>query len=75
MVRLRILEILGEQSHSNYWLFKQIDLSYQNFNRIVTNQTKPIRFEKLDKLSDPLGCPFCGSFAFQLFFKLLVDVF
>lgn len=57
MVRLRILEILEEQNHSKYWLFKQMDLSYQNFNRMVTNQTKSIRFENLDRLSDLLGCP------------------
>ena len=57
MVRLRILEILEEQDHSKYWLFKQMDLSYQNFNRMVTNQTKSIRFENLDRLSDLLGCP------------------
>lgn len=57
MVRLRILEILKEQNHTKYWLFKQMDLSYQNFNRMVTNQTQSIRFENLDKLSDILGCP------------------
>lgn len=57
MVRLRILEILEEQNHTKYWLFKQMDLSYQNFNRMVTNQTKSIRFENLDRLSDLLGCP------------------
>ncbi len=57
MVRLRILEILEEQNHTKYWLFKQMDLSYQNFNRMVTNQTQSIRFENLDKLSDILGCP------------------
>ena len=57
MVRLRILEILEEQNHTKYWLFKRMDLSYQNFNRMVTNQTHSIRFENLDKLSDILGCP------------------
>lgn len=57
MVRLRILEILEEQNHTKYWLFKQMDLSYQNFNRMVTNQTQSIRFENLDKLSDILDCP------------------
>lgn len=57
MVRLRILEILEEQNHTKYWLFKQMDLSYQNFNRMVTNQTHSIRFENLDKLSNILGCP------------------
>ena len=57
MVRLRILEILKEQNHTKYWLFKQMDLSYQNFNRMVTNQTSSVRFENLDIISTILGCP------------------
>lgn len=56
MVRLRILDILQEQGHTKYWLFKQMDLSYQNFNRMVKNETRSIRFENLDILSDILGC-------------------
>lgn len=56
MVRLRILEILKEQNHTKYWLFKQMDLSYQNFNRMVMNETRSIRFENLDTLSNILNC-------------------
>lgn len=56
MVQLRILKILEEQKHTKYWLFKQMDLSYQNFNKMITNQTKSIRFENLDKLSSILNC-------------------
>ena len=47
MVKLRILEILESQNHTKYWLFKQLDLSYQNFNRMVNNETSSIRFENL----------------------------
>lgn len=57
MVRLRVLEILEEQNHTKYWLFKQMDLSYQNFNRMVMNQTSSIRFDNIDKLSKILNCP------------------
>lgn len=57
MVRLRILEILEEQGHTKYWLFKQMDLSYQNFNRMIKNETRSIRFENLDILSNILNCP------------------
>ena len=57
MVKLRILEILEEQGHTKYWLFKQMDLSYQNFNRMVSNETRSIRFENLDALSRILKCP------------------
>lgn len=56
MVRLRILEILEEQGHTKYWLYKQVDLSYQNFNKIVTNQTSSIRFENLEKFYKILDC-------------------
>lgn len=57
MVCLRILEILEEQGHTKYWLYKQMDLSYQNFNRMVNNETQSIRYENLDVLSKILGCP------------------
>jgi len=57
MVRLRILDILEEQGHTKYWLYKQMDLSYQNFSRMVNNETKSIRFENIDALSRILGCP------------------
>ena len=50
MIRLRILDILKEQNHSKYWLFKQMDLSYQNFNRMVQNETTSIKFENIEKL-------------------------
>ncbi len=56
MLRLRILEILAEQNHSKYWLYKQMDLSYQNFNRMVTNETSSIRFDNLEKLCQILNC-------------------
>lgn len=58
MVRLRILEILEEQGHTKYWLYKQMDmLSYRNFKNIIDGQTSSIRFEILEKLSKALGVP------------------
>lgn len=56
MIRLRITEILQEQQHTKYWLYKQMDLSYQNFNRMVMNETSSIRFDNLEKLSQILNC-------------------
>ena len=64
MVRLRILDILQEQGHTKYWLYKQMDLSYQNFNRIVTNETSSIKFENLDRLTKILQCPIGDLFEF-----------
>lgn len=57
MVRLRILEILQEQHHTKYWLYKQMDMSYQNLSRLLNNETTSIHFEILDKLSNILNCP------------------
>jgi len=57
MVQLRILDILEEQNHTKYWLYKQMDLSYQNFNKMIMKETKSIRFDNLDKLSKILNCP------------------
>lgn len=57
MVRLRVLEILEEQGHTKYWLWKQMEMSYQNFNKLVTNTTTAIKFENLDKLSKLLNVP------------------
>lgn len=58
MVRLRILEILEEQKHTKYWLYKRMDMmSYRNFKNIVDNETSSIRFETLDKLSRILNVP------------------
>ena len=56
MIRLRVLEILEEQNHTKYWLHKQMNLSYQNFNKMITNQTSSIRFENLEALSNILHC-------------------
>ena len=58
MVRLRILDLLEEQEHTKYWLYKQMDMmSYRNFKIIVDNETSSIRFETLDKLSRILNVP------------------
>ena len=64
MVRLRILDILQEQGHTKYWLYKQMDLSYQHFNRMVTNETSSIKFENLDRLTKILQCPIGDLFEF-----------
>jgi DNA-binding Xre family transcriptional regulator len=58
MVRLRILDILAEQGHTKYWLYKRMDmLSYRNFQNIVENKTSSIRFDTLEKLSRILDVP------------------
>jgi len=56
MVRLRVLDILEERNQSKYSLYKKMEMSYQNFNKMVTNETQSIRYDTLDKLSKCLNC-------------------
>ncbi len=55
-MELRILEILKEKNKTKYWLYNQLGLSYQNFNNLVNNRTKGIKFENLKALCDILCC-------------------
>ena len=55
-MKLRILEILKERGKTKYWLYMQLGLSYQNFNRLVNNQTSAIKFENLEALCSILSC-------------------
>lgn len=57
MLRLRIESILSEQGHSKYWLYKRMDMSYQNLNHIINNKTSSIRFDILERISDILEVP------------------
>lgn len=62
MIQLRVLDILKEQNHSKYWLYKQMELSYQNFNRMVQNETTSIKFENIEKLCTILNCSISDLF-------------
>ncbi len=55
-MKLRILELLKAKGKSKYWLYIQLGLSYQNFNRLVNNETKAIKFENLKMLCEILEC-------------------
>lgn len=55
-MRLRILDILKAKNKTKYWLYNQMGLCYQNFNRIVNNQTTGIKFENLKTICDILEC-------------------
>lgn len=50
MIKLRALELLAEHGKTKYWLYKQLGMSYQNFSRMVTGQTKSIRYETMETL-------------------------
>lgn len=56
MIRLRVKEILEQQGYSKYWLYKQMGMSYQNFNKMINNETKSIKYANLEALCDILAC-------------------
>lgn len=53
---LRVLDILKEKGKTKYWLYIQLGLSYQNFNRLVNNQTSAIKYENMEALCNILEC-------------------
>ena len=55
-MKLRVLEILDSKGKTKYWLYKQMGMSYQNFNKMVNNQTKSIKFDNLEAMCQILEC-------------------
>ena len=56
MVRLNVLTMLEKHGKTKYWLYKQLGMSYQNFNNMVNNQTKSIKYETLDAMCALFNC-------------------
>ena len=56
MIRLDVLRLLEEQGKTKYWLYKQLGMSYQNFSKMVNNQTKSIRYENIETMCLLLNC-------------------
>ena len=56
MIQLNVLSLLEQKGKSKYWLYKQMGMRYQNFNRMVTNQTKSIRLSNIETLCMLLEC-------------------
>lgn len=56
MIRLRALELLERKGKTKYWLYKQLGMSYQNFNKMMHNETKSIRYENIETLCLLLEC-------------------
>ena len=56
MIKLDVLRILKEQGKTKYWLYKQLGMSYQNFNKMVNNETKSIRYENIETMCLLLDC-------------------
>ena len=60
MLKLNVLELLKKKGKSKYWLFNKLNdikpISYTNFNNIVENKTKSIKYENIERFCKILDC-------------------
>ena len=56
MIKLIAKELLEKSGKTKYWLYKQLGMSYQNFSRMIENETKSIRYENIETLCLLLHC-------------------
>ena len=56
MIKLDVLSMLKRHGKTKYWLYKQLGMSYQNFNRMINNETRSIRYETLNAMCGIFGC-------------------
>ena len=56
MIKLNVIELLENRGKTKYWLYKQLGMSYQNFKRMINNETKSIRYENIETMCLFLEC-------------------
>ncbi len=56
MIKLRVKDLLKENNKTKYWLYKQMGMSYQNFSKMISNETKSIRYENIETLCLIFNC-------------------
>lgn len=56
MIRLNALELLEKRGKTKYWLYKQLGMSYQNFGKMINNETSSVKYEMIEKMCELLEC-------------------
>ncbi len=56
MIKLNALALLEKQGKTKYWLYKQLGMSYQNFSRMIKNETKSIQYDNIEAMCQLLDC-------------------
>ena len=56
LIKLNALELLNKKGKTKYWLYKQLGMSYQNFNKMINNETKSIQYENIDAMCQIFEC-------------------
>lgn len=65
MIKLNVLELLKSKGKTKYWLYVQMGMSYQNFNKMVNNQTKSIQYDNIELLCNIFDCTPNELFKFE----------
>ncbi len=65
MIKLNAIKLLEERGKTRYWLYKQLGMSYQNFNKMINNQTQSIRYENIEAMCQLLECTPNELFVFE----------
>ncbi|MBR2847450.1 MAG: helix-turn-helix transcriptional regulator [Clostridia bacterium] len=56
MLKLNAIALLEKKGKTKYWLYKQLGMSYQNFNKMINNETKSVQYENLETMCYLLEC-------------------
>ncbi len=56
MIKLAVLPLLEARGRTKYWLYKRLGMSYQNFSRMINNETQSIKYERIEALCQILEC-------------------
>ena len=56
MLKLNVLELLEKIGKTKYWLYKQLGMSYQNFCKMINQETRSIRYENIETICLLLNC-------------------
>lgn len=56
-MKLDVISLLEKKGKTKYWLFNKFEtMSYTNFDNMIKNRTKSIKYENLEKLCKFLDC-------------------
>lgn len=56
MLKLNAINILEKKGKTKYWLYKQMGMSYQNFTKMINNETKSIKYDNIEAMCYILEC-------------------
>ena len=55
-VKIKGFRIIRRKQKEQYWLYKQLGMSYQNFDNMVKGRTKSIQYQNIETICLLLNC-------------------